>query len=69
MKPALCAICGLAASDDKGGDWVEFSNYQASAEKILMHPDGLEYFCSKHINEVQRLHSLSSGEAIAKISD
>lgn len=70
MKPAVCAVCGAAASADKSGGeggWVEFADFVADERDALSHPAGLEYFCARHLPAAERKKNLNAQTAIAEL--
>ncbi|MDR2186901.1 MAG: hypothetical protein LBE62_02485 [Azonexus sp.] len=70
MKPALCAICGLAAFNEKTGqkgDWIEFADYRESEVIVIGHPEGLVYFCARHVAAARNLRLLPSDQAIVRL--
>ncbi len=66
MKQPICAVC------HKWGKCklVRFANYKPLDENINddNHPEGLEWFCDKHITCARKLMYLNSYNAILKIT-
>jgi hypothetical protein len=66
MKPALCFVCGKAATQESPsrGAWVQFADYVPAPADSLDHPDGLEYVCREHLARAQSLTDLSAAAAV-----
>lgn len=51
MRPPICRLC----ADDRvntaleGGDWLAFADYAALPDGMTGHPEGLEWFCQRHL--------------------
>lgn len=61
MRPPICYFCNASASE--GGDLVKFSDYKPLASRMVGHPHGLEWFCSKHLAIAQQLSTLTATES------
>lgn len=69
MKPAICSVCGISIIQSNNGDWVIFSNYKSLDDEEIGHPEGLEWFCEKHLEKAKSLSELKSTEALAKLQN
>jgi hypothetical protein len=74
MQPPICAHCHLDFRTDdlyKGasGGLVRFSDYQALPEGWVGHPEGVAWFCAKHIEAARVLDTLPLGKALARMRE
>ncbi len=76
MRPPICAICRKDFREDpKTGGRVRFKlspeerafNDRMKANRMVGHPKGLEWFCSKHLEIAEQYKQLSWAEARPKI--
>lgn len=70
MKPAVCSMCGKAASEEStghNGEWLEFDDYNLDDINSLSHPQGLEYFCSDHYVQAGELTGITASSALAQL--
>jgi hypothetical protein len=49
------------------GDWIAFADYEALPERMVGHPRGLAWFCSKHVAAARALSSRSTHEALIEL--
>jgi len=71
MKPAICKVCGTYSADDneisKAG-WIEFIDYKPEEKNSISHPEGLEYFCSKHFSHANQLKHKKMNDALVELA-
>ena len=67
MKPAVCGVCGKSAIESHSGDWVTFSDYKQLDKDEIGHPEGLEWFCERHLEEAKSLLRLKSAEVLVEL--
>jgi hypothetical protein len=67
MKPAVCGVCGKSAIESHNGDWVTFSDYKQPEKDEIGHPEGLKWFCERHLEEAKSLSKLESAEALEEL--
>jgi len=73
MRPPICAVCDrdfredLEDSDLSGGT-VSFSDYISLPDGMVGHPNGLEWFCSEHIQKARTLSHLTAKQAVQYIN-
>ena len=72
MLPPICGICDLdfrheLESDKSSGGLVKFSDYKQLSGQVTGHPNGLAWFCAKHLKDAEYLSSLPQSVAIAQL--
>ena len=68
MRPPICAVCGRDLRHSDEGELVQFADHAPLADGVCGHPQGLEWFCLRHIGRARRLAHLPASTAIASIS-
>lgn len=73
MRPPICEYCGLDFRDDDlqsetSGGLVRFADYEPLPERMVGHPKGLAWFCSKHIADARKLQECTLQEALVHLS-
>jgi hypothetical protein len=69
MRPAICAICAIPCVKEpppRAGDWLEFADY-VDEGLALTHPEGVVYFCSKHVAVARLLTAKTLPAALADL--
>ena len=69
MEPAVCAVCGSTPQYKGDGNWVEFADYETEEGLAITHPQGLKYFCGRHLKQAEALQSLSLEQALLTLRD
>ena len=74
MRPPICACCGLDFRDDDlhsetSGGLVRFADYEPLPEGMVGHPEGLAWFCSKHITAARALTAYPLSEALKRLQN
>ena len=64
MRPPFCAYCRELT---EGASQVAFADYYPLPDGIIGHPDGLEWFCAKHVASAVKYRHLTVDEALKKI--
>jgi hypothetical protein len=66
MRPPICDLCGARFEPEAGG-MVRFADYEPLPDGMVGHPQGLEWFCPRHIARARKLSHLPSGTAITRL--
>lgn len=67
MKPAVCGVCGKSASEEppgNKGEWLKFADYSEPEAGTLVHPNGMEYLCRKHVTIAKTLTNMPLQHAL-----
>ena len=73
MKPPVCHLCdkafdyGWIANRPVGGDLVKFKNYQPLPNDMDGHPQGAEWFWTKHEAAARKLSNLGLEDAMKRL--
>jgi len=72
MLPPICEVCDLdfrheLEGDKSSGGLVRFADFKEPSEQITGHPDGLAWFCAKHLKEAEFLSSLPQSAVISQL--
>jgi hypothetical protein len=65
MKPPICAACG--ARFDPDAATVRFADYRPLPDGMVGHPEGLLWFCGRHLESARALAHLTAASAVAEI--
>lgn len=73
MKPAICHLCKRDCRSENfhtggGGDYVKFADFIPLPQGACGHPQGLEWFCYKHLPSAQVLTYLPEKDALEKLN-
>lgn len=68
MKPPVCAVCELEF-DPQLGESLRFKDFSALPETVCGQPNGMEWFCEKHINAAAELRELDLESALSILKD
>ncbi|MCB1165803.1 MAG: hypothetical protein KDK37_02990 [Leptospiraceae bacterium] len=74
MKPPICELCGEDFrhewnGEEAGGGLVQFADYRPLPSGRMGHPEGLAFFCSRHLIEARSLHTLTLSEALQRMQN
>ena len=64
MEPAVCPVCYSTPKHKGDGQWIEFADYSKAEDLALTHPQGLKYFCGKHVEQADALRALPFERAL-----
>ncbi len=68
MKPPRCELCNRSFNPKEGGGLIQFSDYTPLPDGITGHPEGVEWFCSRHVDAANDLRHLSSADAMRELT-
>ena len=68
MRPPICEVCHWDGRD-QAGDFglVQFSDYRPLPDGITGHPEGMGWFCNRHLAAARARRNMTLAEAVDEI--
>ncbi len=67
MMPPRCEVCDLAFDPGLGGDSVAFADLEDLPEGMTGQPEGLAWFCRRHLEAARSLRHLELADACRRL--